>query len=110
MAERVSDDKNTEHILSNAIPTENILDIVLITTIHAENVKILMGDPALMPYHSFLLHLHEDMIRIMGFLQIAFDVDVREAVDHAEQRAENFHKVDLGKSIEEHYEGGLRGR
>lgn len=88
MPERLEDEKGIEHIASAAVPTTTLYDICVVLVTHATNMQILMGDPDCRPYLKSLQVVHEDLVWILGIMQMAFGITPGEVVDYTTRRRE----------------------
>lgn len=86
MPERLEDEDGVLHIASDAVPAATLYDLFILLCTHARNMQLMMADPSLRQYHRSLQGIHEDMIWMVGILEIAFGVTPGEVIDYSNLR------------------------
>ncbi len=100
-AERVINEQNgKEYIVSKAVQTVNVYDMIILSMTHSVNVTALMANPDFFPYIQYLQTFHEDMLRMTGFLSLVFDITESEILEHTKKREDHFKQVVKGPEIE----------
>lgn len=110
MPERVTDEEGTPHIISDAMPCTLLYDMCLVIITHAKNMQILMGDPDCLPYYKSLQAVHEDLVWLLGTLQLAYGLTPGEVIEYSNKRKGEGafqpgpEKEPFRKTLDEHHE------
>lgn len=116
MPERITDDCGIPHIASDAVPTATLYDMFITIITQATNLQILMGDPAFLPHYKALQTMHEDMVWLIGILQLAYGISPQEVIDYSNSRKEQgafsvtspeeieIEKIKIEKEAKDHHE------
>jgi hypothetical protein len=86
MPERLEDECGIPHIVSDAVPCTVLYDMCIVLITHATNMQILMGDPDCHPYYKSLQAVHEDLVWLLGILQIAYGITPGEVIEYSNRR------------------------